>query len=197
MTKPLALVVHAHPAEESYNRHLLDTVVDALLPGHRVEVIDLYAERYDPVMSREELAAYRAGRPSNDPTVARHSSLVLEAHTLVFVYPTWWGSLPAILRGWLERTMRPGVAFEYRRSGGIRPALKSIRHIAGVTTYGSPRWRMLLVGDGGRRMLLRALRTNIPRRVRRSWIGLHAIDTSTPEDRAAFIERVRTEVTSW
>jgi putative NADPH-quinone reductase len=82
------------------------------------------------------------------------------------------------------------VAFEFDARGRVRPALHNVQRVVGVTTYGSPRWKMTLVGDGGRRTLLRALRLNIPHRVDRVWLGMHSLDASTTEQRASFVERV-------
>lgn len=197
MTSPLALVIHAHPDPESFNRHLADIVASELTRRYDVEFVDLYALGFDPVMSADEWRRYRDGRASDRALVAAHGDLVSRASALVFVFPTWWGSLPAILRGWLEQVLRPGVAFEYREGGGIVPALTGVDLVAGVTTYGSPRWRMTLVGDGGRRMLLRALRMNAGRRVTTKWMGLHDIDTSTEAERRRFAARVRREARSW
>ena len=189
MTRPLALVVHAHPSPDSFNAHLARVACDALDRSHRVELIELYGQAFRPVMDADELHDYDRS-VSMPPDVVRHAALVSEAETLVFVYPTWWMSLPAILKGWLERVVVPGVAFTLGPGGGITPALDSVRRIVGVTTYGSPRWRMLLVGDGGRRILHRALRMTVPHRVERIWLGLHDTDASTPGQREAFARRV-------
>ena len=78
---------------------------------------------------------------------------------LVFVYPTWWSGLPAILKGWLERVMVPGVGVPLRRATGkVKPGLGHVRTIVGISTYGSPRAYVRLVNDNGRRILTRALR---------------------------------------
>ena len=101
-----------------------------------------------------------------------------------------------MLKGWLEKTLVPGVAFEFDSRGRVRPALHNVRRIIGVTTYGSPRWKMKVVGDGGRRTLHRALRLNIPHRVDRIWLGMYALDASTAEQRTAFLACVDAELRS-
>ena len=92
--------------------------------------------------------------------VAEHAALVQQAQTLVFVYPTWWSQPPAILRGWLERVLVPGVAFRFDDKGKVRPGLQHVRRIIGISTYGAPWTYVKLLNDGGRRMLTRALRMN-------------------------------------
>ncbi len=188
--RPRALVIHAHPSTESFNHHLATTTVEALSVGHDTELIDLYRCGFRPEMTLAEHRAYHSERPVTDPIVASHIDMLLGAETLAFVYPTWWSGLPAMLKGWLEKTMVPGVAFEFDARGRVKPALTDVKRIIGVTSYGSPRWKMTLVGDGGRRTLLRALRMNVPHRVDRVWLGIHSLDTSSPQQREAFVRRV-------
>lgn len=195
LVRPRALVVHAHPSTESFNHHLAHVTVNALSTSHDTELLDLYRLGFTPEMTLEERRRYHGDEPIVDPMVAEHARLLLTAQTLAFVFPTWWSGPPAMLKGWLEKTLVPGVAFVFDGRGRVRPALHHVRRIIGVTTYGSPRWKMKLVGDGGRRTLHRALRLNIPHRVDRIWLGMYALDASTAEQRTAFLagvdERVR------
>jgi len=122
--------------------------------------------------------------------IAEHAALVQSVDTLVFVYPTWWSSLPAILKGWLERVMVPGVAFVFDDSGKVQRNLMHIRRIVGISTYGSPRLYVRAINDNGRRTLMRVLRLSCGWRTRGRWLGLYAIDTATAAQRAAFLRRV-------
>jgi putative NADPH-quinone reductase len=159
--------------------------------GHEVVVLDLYAQGFTAAMSAAEREAYHDDEPICDPLVAEHAALVQRAETLVFVYPTWWSGLPAILKGWLERVMVPGVGFVLdERTNKVRPGLGQVRRVIGISTYGSPRSYVRLVNDNGRRIISRALRISCGPRVRVSWHALYSIDTSTPADRVAFLARV-------
>ena len=110
-------------------------------------------------MTPDERRAYHGDEPILDPVVARHAEIVTAADALVFVYPTWWSGLPAILKGWLERVMVPGVGFRFdERTGKVRPGLGQMRHLVGISTYGSPRSYVRFVNDNGRRIITRALR---------------------------------------
>jgi NAD(P)H dehydrogenase (quinone) len=153
------LVVWAHPRRGSFSEALRRTTEDALVrAGHQVQVIELYQEGFSAVMGDAEWQAYRDFRPEPDAQLQRHIDLLRRAEQLVFVYPTWWFGLPAILKGWLERTMVPGVAFDFDPSGQIRGSLGTLRRIVAVVTYGSAPWYVHLIGDAGRRTLTRALR---------------------------------------
>jgi putative NADPH-quinone reductase len=159
-----------------------------------VTVLDLYAEGFRTAMSAEERAAYHGEEPILDPMVQRHADEVLAADALVFVYPTWWSGLPAILKGWLERVLVPGVGFRFDDNGKVRPGLGRVRHLVGISTYGSPRSYVRVINDNGRRTITRALRLSCGLRVRSHWHGLYAIDTSTAADRAEFAARVESRM---
>jgi NAD(P)H dehydrogenase (quinone) len=188
----LALVVVAHPSTDSYCHALAARAETGLLAaGHEVVVLDLYAQGFVTAMSAAEREAYHSDEPVCDPMVADHARLVQRAEMLVFVYPTWWSGLPAILKGWLERVMVPGVGFVLdARTNKVRPGLGQVRRVVGISTYGSPRSYVRLVNDNGRRIISRALRISCGPRVRVSWHGLYSIDTSTPAHRQAFLARV-------
>ena len=187
-----ALVVIAHPCDDSFTHAAAGVAVAALeRSGHDVDLIDLYADGFRSAMSLEERLAYDTAEPVIDPQVADHVEQLRRAEILVFVYPTWWSGLPAMLKGWLERVMVPGVGFMFdARSGKVRPGLRHVRHLVGISTYGSPRSYVRLVNDNGRRILTRALRMSCGVGVRTRWIGIYAMDTATADDRANFLQRI-------
>ena len=185
------VVVLAHPNADSFNHAIARRAAESLnAAGHQVHLLDLYALGVRAAMSAEEHRAYHGDHPAIDPLVAEHGALVGTADALVFVYPTWWSSLPAILKGWLERVMLPGVAFVFDAQGKVRPGLGNIRRIVGISTYGSPRSYVRLIHDNGRRTICRALRLNTGLRARTAWLGLYSLDSATAEERDAFLDRV-------
>ncbi|MEJ7801160.1 MAG: NAD(P)H-dependent oxidoreductase [Ilumatobacter sp.] len=187
-----ALVVTAHPCADSFSHAAADRAVAGLqAAGHQVDTIDLSASGFTTAMSLDERVAYDTDDPILDPQVAEHVALVRAAGIIVVVYPTWWSGLPAILKGWLERVLVPGVGFRFDDSTGkVRPGLTHIRRIVGVSTYGSPWYAVKLVNDNGRRVVTRALRMSCGFRARTMWLALYGMDTATPADRTAFLARV-------
>lgn len=186
-----ALLVSAHPCADSFS-HAVSAAANRGLAtaGHDVTVLDLYASGFVAAMSAAELDAYRDQRPPVDPLVRQHGELVKQVDALVFVYPTWWSGPPAILKGWLERVLVPGIAFTFDDKGKVQPALTHVRRIVGISTYGSPWTYVKLVNDNGRRMLTRALRTTCGRGTSTTWLGLYSIDTTGAAEREAFLDRV-------
>ncbi len=187
-----ALVVHAHPIEGSYSHALRDAVIAGLTSaGHDVDLIDLYAIGYRPWMTDDEHRRYdtiAADHP--DPQVRAHLDLVDRTDALIFVYPTWWGGMPAIMKGWLDRTMLPGTAFRLdERTRKVKGAL-DLDHLIGVTTYGSPAWYLRVFGDAGRRTISRTLRLVCGRTTRTRWYALDRLDGRTDIEREAFLAEV-------
>ncbi|KIG16112.1 NAD(P)H oxidoreductase YRKL [Enhygromyxa salina] len=188
------LVVYCHPHADSFCHAMLERVLAGLARGrHEVEVIDLYAEGFNPVIDEAEWQVYMTTPSELDPPdTARHAERLRWAEGLVFVYPTWLFSVPALLKGWLERVFVPGVSFTLPGPGQHAPAsmLRHIRLIAGVTSTGTPRWVMALSGSAGKRLLLRALRLGFAIRCTRIWLCLHAMETRTQAQRVRHLERI-------
>ena len=140
----------------------------ALRPNFIVETIDLVAENVTPAMSRTERLRYQSGDPVVDPAIGVHTELVARADAMVFVFPTRWWTPPPVLKAWIERVFVPDVAFvldDHR----VRPNLRQLRAVVGITTHAHPEV-IGHGGDGARRMLLRTMRLNAPRRVRTDWL---------------------------
>lgn len=191
-----ALVVVAHPCADSYTHACADAARAGLArAGHEVDVIDLYADGFRAEMSLAERLAYDTDAPVLDPMVDDHTRRVMGADMIVCVYPTWWSGLPAILKGWFERVMVPGVGFTFdERTGKVRPGLTHVRRIVGISTYGSPRAYVKLMNDNGRRIVTRALRMSCGWRTRTTWLALYAIDTATDEDRRRHLARIESRM---
>jgi len=186
-----ATVVVVHPSPASFTHSCAAAAVRGLQrAGHQVTTLDLYAMGFQPAMSAAEHHAYHGEEPVVDPLVAESVAAVRQAEMLVFVYPTWWSGLPAMLKGWLEKTMVPGVAFVFDGRGKVRPGLQSVRQIVGISSYGSSRTFVAAVNDNGRRTLMRALRLNTGWRTKRLWLPMYSIDSSSVERRSAFVSSV-------
>lgn len=187
-----ALVIVAHPCEDSFIQALAARAVAGLRAGgHDVDVLDLGALGFRAAMSADERHAYHSDTPILDPMVGEHAAALQRAHTLVFVYPTWWSGLPAVLKGWLERVLVPGVGFVLdEKTGKVKPGLTNVRRLIGISTYGSPKTYVKLVNDNGRRTVNRALRISCHPLTRTKWHAMYAIDTSTVDERNAFADRI-------
>jgi len=190
------LVVFAHPRPDSLSAALRDAAISALQSaGHTVELRDLYAERFDPVLSADERGRYH-DVPANLHGIEDHVASLRRAEALLLVHPTWWYGMPAILKGWFDRVWAPGVAFTLGE-GAIRPMLTNIRRIGVVTTYGSPGWLLWYIGRIDRKLVARGLRRLCAKGCTVEWLTLTRMDSRTREECAAFVTRVRDRLSRW
>ena len=104
------LVILAHPKPGSFNHAIAAEVCGTLGGrGHQALFHDLYAEEFDPLLKSPDLAK----GPIADPVIAKHCRELAGCGGMIFVHPNWWGQPPAILKGWIDRVVRPGVAYEF------------------------------------------------------------------------------------
>ena len=188
------LLVYAHPNPESFNAALRDAALEALRgAGHEVHLLDLYAENFDPVLSRAERATYLPNTEINAAAVQPHLDLLKSCQGLVFVFPTWMYGPPAMLKGWLERVMLPGYTFTVAKAKGERPGslMRHVRFTAVITTSGSPWWWFALMGSPARILFMRGLGQLYAARSKKLWLQLYNINNATAEDRAGFLAKVR------
>ncbi|MEU2878439.1 NAD(P)H-dependent oxidoreductase, partial [Streptomyces sp. NPDC007070] len=147
---PTALIVHAHPEPHSFSTAQMTAAARTLSDaGYRVEIVDLYAEGWAPVLGRDEFAPVdgpfkpqaeqlRAVADGTlDATVRAHLDRLLAADLLVLSFPLWWFSLPAVLKGWIDRVFVMGGVFGGQHGLFEQAALAGRRAMLLVTTGGS------------------------------------------------------------
>lgn len=186
-----ALVVFCHPSPDSFTTAVRGVVMARLAAkGAEIREHDLYARGFDPVLSAADWAGY-LDETSNRSGVTQETDDLLWCDTLIFIYPTWWYGLPALLKGWLDRVLLPGVAFKVPSDPEqpIRPGLAGITRLGVLTTCGAGWWLTRWVGAPGKRTLLRGLRLLCAPRCRTGFAALYKIDGSSPDKRARHLAR--------
>jgi len=103
-------VILAHPNRDSFNHAIAAAAIVSLCKnGHEVWFHDLYNEGFEPVLPSDEIPE-EAPLPAE---IAQHCTQIAQAEGIIIVHPNWWGQPPAILKGWIDRVIRPGVAYEF------------------------------------------------------------------------------------
>ncbi|MDH3743199.1 MAG: NAD(P)H-dependent oxidoreductase [Hyphomicrobiales bacterium] len=185
-----ALVIYCHPSPASFNAAILERVVATLEQAQAdVQVIDLYRDGFDPALCLKDWQAYE-DCSCNTNGIEAHVEALRWCDTLLFVYPTWWYGLPAVLKGWCDRVLVPGVAFEMPASRDIEPSLSHIKRLGVFTTCGASRWLTFFIGAPGRRTILRGIRLLCARRCRTAFLAHYLMDASTAETRSRHLDRV-------
>ena len=187
-----ALVVFCHPCTESFNAAVRDLVLAKLhAAGAEVRLHDLYRRDFRPHLTWGEWKGYLAC-PSNQAGVEAEVADIRWCDTLIFIYPTWWYGLPAMLKGWLDRVLLPDVAFLMpdESNARIRPALRNVRRLGVFTTCGASWLMTQIVGAPGKRTLTRGVGFLCKPGKRTAFAAHYRMDSSTPDSRARHLRRV-------
>lgn len=191
------LYLYCHPLPESFHAAIRAQALAALeSAGHSVDLLDLYAEGFDPVLSEEGRRHYHdeaRNRVGLEPLVARLQA----ADALVVQFPTWCFGLPAMLKGFFDRLFMPGVAFDLSDPASVKPMLGNIKKIAGIVTYGRPRWTAFYMGDPPRKIVTRYVKWFAARGARVDYLALYHLNVATLTQRQDFILRVRSAMSKF
>ena len=188
------LVILGHPQKGSFNHAITQTAVQALRSNnHEVIFHDLYEEKFDPILTYEEIPK----DAEVDPIIKQHCQEISEADGVIIVHPNWWGQPPAILKGWVDRVIRAGEAYEFAEGDGgegVPIGLLTASSVMVFNTSNTPKEReMNVFGDPLERLWkdcifdLCGIR-NFYRRM------FEVIVTSSPEQRQSWLNEVRESV---
>jgi NAD(P)H dehydrogenase (quinone) len=184
------LVIFAHPVETSFHAAMHARVVAALRKaGHEVDDCDLYAEGFNPVLSREERLNYH-DTSINQLPVKAYVERLQRADALVFCFPVWCFGLPAMLKGWFDRVLMPGVSFDISDPEHVKPALTHLKRIAAVTSYGRPRWMAFVMGDPPRKVIKRYLGALTGGKARIGYHAYYHMNVATPAKLERHMRRI-------
>ena len=144
---------------------------------HEIDDRDLYAESFDPVTGEQERRCHDT--EVNRAPIAAYANRLLAAEALALVYPVWNEGFPAILKGFFDRVLIPGVSSTIGADGAPIPNLQNLRKLAAVCTYGASRTVSFLLGDPPKRVVTRLLRSMPGRAVRCDNLAYYDMDHST------------------
>lgn len=189
-------IILAHPNPGSFN-HAIAGVAGCMLRqnGHQVILRDLCQEQFPPLFSAAELGT----NPKLDPAVARHCQEIAATDGIIIVHPNWWGMPPAILKGWIDRVLRPEVAYRFvanDQGEGVPVGLLKAGAAIVFNTANTPEEREReLFGDPLETLWKRCVFSLCGvKDVRRRTFSV--VITSTPELRAQWLEEVRQTVSA-
>ncbi|MCD8131404.1 MAG: NAD(P)H-dependent oxidoreductase [Lachnospiraceae bacterium] len=178
-------IIYAHPWEDSFNNAVLKEAEKA---AGDYKLIDLYADGFNPVMSKEELAVYSRGK-FLDPLVAKYNRILDDTDRIIFIFPIWWYDMPAILRGFLDKVMLEGSAYTTGAAGLI--PVRDISQTYIFTTSSTPTDVLMdTFGDPVHNAMISAT-FQIVGFQNAVWKNLGAIDASRPQERQEFLDEVR------
>lgn len=132
----MTTIVFSHPWEGSFNRAILDGIERKLRDeGRTSQVINLIADGFNPTMTAADLALYNRGGAA-DPMVAKYGDMLQGTDELIIIFPIWWGMMPAIFKGFLDKVLLKGVAYRYSDDGEMLPVFNIHRTLLITTSQG-------------------------------------------------------------
>lgn len=152
-------IVFSHPYEKSYCNAILEAVTKGLLKaGQEVDLIHLDNDKFNPVMSKEDLKAF-VEHKSIDSQVIDYNNRLKKADYLILIFPIWWDLMPATIKGFVDRALLPGVVYDHHPRGfGLVPLLKKLKGVTIITTMNKPWWLYsVLIGNLIKKAMLKSV----------------------------------------
>ena len=183
-------IILCHPSPGSFNHAIAERATLALTKlGHEIAFHDLYQEHFAPVLPDSEIA-----RDSMLPGfVSSHCREIALADGIVVVHPNWWGQPPAVLKGWIDRVIRPGVAYEFLEDDGGEGVPRGLLRARGAVVFNTantPREREVAVFGDPLELIWKNCvfgLCGVKEFYRRTF---EVVVTSTPEERAQWLDEV-------
>lgn len=176
-------IVFAHPWHGSFNKAILDTVTNKLNKENRpYKVLDLHKDKFNPVFSEEELAVFNQGK-ALDPLIISYQETIRQSDEIVFIFPNWWGNMPAILKGFFDKVLLKDFAYNYE--GGFNPLL-DINRATVITTSEHPNpifKQMIEDGFIGNTLNPVGIRNAV-------WLSCEGTSNGSDENRRDFLKKV-------
>lgn len=192
------LIVFNHPYEGSFCNAILESVLAGLKKGgHETDVIHLDKDKFDPVMSKTDLAAFVKARSDVKDAMSMLSPQVLDykkrledADRLVFIFPIWWELMPALTKGFIDKLIFPGIAYQYDENGKMKFCLNKLKNVTVITTMNTPSFLYRTIfGNAIKKSLLRGTFWKLGF-FKCKWISLNMVKDSSEKKRKDWLKKI-------
>ncbi len=186
------VIVFNHPYEGSYCNAILHSVTKGLEKSNReYDIIHLDKDEFNPVMTSQDLKGFRDKQPV-DPKVVEYKQRLEQADQVIFIFPIWWELMPALTKGFIDKVIFPGVAYDYANGSNTRmkPLLKNIKGVTVITTMNTPGFLYRLVfGNAIQRSLIRGTFWKMGYR-KNKWISFNMVKQVSVKKREAWLSKL-------
>jgi NAD(P)H dehydrogenase (quinone) len=185
------VIVFNHPYDGSFCNAILQSVTAGLQQAnHEVDLIHLDHAGFNPVMTARDLKAFVDRKPV-DPQVITYKARLEQADHLIFIFPIWWELMPALTKGFIDKVIFPGVAYDYTKSGrGMVPLFKKIQSVTVITTMNTPRaLYRLIFGNAIKKAMIIGTFWKIGYK-NRKWISLNMVKMVSDAKRRQWLDRL-------
>lgn len=186
-----AVIVYYHPYNGSFCHAILEATKAGLENGgFLVDVIDLQADNFNPVMSSADLLGFVKHQMVDEQSKEYAQRLKL-ASQLVFIFPIWWELMPAMVKGFIDKVIYPGSTYEYAKTiTGMTSSLSNLKQTTIITTMNTPKYIYQFVFGNAikKAMISGTLKKTGIKNVK--WINLSGVKSRTQEKRAAWLCKI-------
>ncbi|GLO62206.1 NAD(P)H dehydrogenase [Vibrio sp. MACH09] len=193
------LVVFNHPYEGSFCNALLNSVTNGLTSAnHDIDLIHLDKDNFDPVMRAKDLQAFALARTEPekahqmlDPQVLQYKQRIEQADHIVFIFPIWWELMPALMKGFIDKVVFPGIAYQYKDTGlGMYSLLDNLKGVTMITTMNTPSFAYrLLFGNAIKKAMLLGTFWKIGVK-NRKWINYAQVKPASDKKRSRWLNEL-------
>lgn len=192
-------IIFNHPYEGSYCNAILETVSKGLhKANHEIDLIHLDNDQFNPVMTSSDLKAFRDKSPV-DPKVLEYKEKLEKADHLIFIFPIWWELMPAMTKGFIDKVIFPGVAYDYtnKENTRMKPLFNKIKGVTVITTMNTPKLLYrLFFGNAIKKALILGTFWKIGYK-NRKWISFNNVKKVSQEKRIKWLEGLETRFSSF
>lgn len=185
------LVVYCHPYEGSFCHAILESLeAGAQKSGKQLDVIDLYKDNFNPVMSGRDLLGF-VKHQAVDEQAIDYARRMKQADHLILVFPIWWELMPAMMKGFIDKVIFPGQTYEYTKSGlGMISSLPNLKSTTVITTMNTPKLMYKFVyGNAVKKALIKGtFKKGGFKNVK--WKSFNMVKMSKPEKRVKWLDQI-------
>jgi NAD(P)H dehydrogenase (quinone) len=192
------VIIFNHPYEGSFCSAILQSVTNGLKKGnHKIDLIHLDNDNFNPVMTAGDLKGFRDKKPV-DPKVVEYNCRIRDADHLIFIFPIWWEVMPALMKGFVDKVIFPGVAYNYTNESNtlMKPLWTNIKGVTMITTMNTPSilYRVIF-GNAIKNALMLGTFWKIGFK-NRKWISFNRVKMVTPEKREKWLNKLENKFAS-
>ena len=183
----MVTIVFSHPWHGSFNKAILDRITSKYDKENTAyQIIDLPKDNFNPVLTESELALFNKGK-ALDSLVLKYQEMIKNSDKMIFMFPVWWGTIPAILKGFFDKVLLVNYAYSYEN--GWTPLLKIDNTVVISTSQSPTEMFKSSIGDNFVNMMLSAVGIN-----NTVWLNCEETSTGTDDKREAFLNKVEETV---
>lgn len=192
------VIIFNHPYDGSFCNAILKSVTNGLTrANHQIDLIHLDKDNFNPVMTAGDLKAFRDKNPI-DTKVIEYNNKIKNADHLVFIFPIWWELMPALTKGFVDKVIFPGVAYDYTNASNTRmkPLWENIKGVTMITTMNTPNYLYWLIfGNAIKKAMLLGTFWKIGFK-NRKWISYNKVKMVSLEKRINWLTKLENKFAS-